>query len=66
MKMEVDLMLNQIDSKFFVKMIGAQRFRNPKNGSQDWIKGFIKNQKIRIKIKIEATKNPCQKPHAHT
>jgi hypothetical protein len=45
MEMELDLVLNQINSKFFVKMIGTKDFRNPKNLSQDWIGGSIQNQK---------------------
>ncbi len=41
--MELNLVLNQIDFKFFVKMIETKGFRNPKNWSQDQIKGSIKN-----------------------
>jgi hypothetical protein len=45
MEMELGLVLNQIDFKFFVKMIGTKDFRNPKNLSQDQSGGSIENQK---------------------
>lgn len=50
--MELNLVLNQIDFKFFVKMIETKGFRNPKNWSQDQIKGSINFFKKRWKIAI--------------
>ncbi len=45
MDMEPNLVLNQIDSKFDVKMIKTEGFRDPKNQSLNRTKGSIKNQK---------------------
>lgn len=52
MEMEPNFVLNQIDLKFFVKMIEIKGFRNPKNWSQDQTKCSIKNKKARWKIAI--------------
>jgi hypothetical protein len=52
MEMEPNLVLNQIDFKFFVKMIETKGFRNPKNWSQDQIEGSIKNKRVRWKIVV--------------
>ncbi len=35
MEMELDLVLNQSNSKLFMQMIGIKDFKNPNNQSQD-------------------------------
>lgn len=45
MEMELDLVLNHANFKFFVKMIRTQGLRNPKNQSQNQTWGSIKNNK---------------------
>ncbi len=54
MKMEPNLVLNQIGFKFFVEMTRTKGFKNSKNWSQDHTKGSIKNKK-RVKTKIEGS-----------
>jgi len=45
MKMELNLVLNQINSKFFMKMIRPQKFKTmKKNQSKGQIESSIKNQ----------------------
>jgi hypothetical protein len=46
MEMEPNLVINQIDFKSFVKMIETKGFRNPKNWSQDQLKGSINKIKL--------------------
>jgi hypothetical protein len=48
MEMELNLVLNQIGFKFFVKMIGVGGFINPYNWSQDRIKGSFNIYKKNI------------------
>ncbi len=53
MKMEPNLVLNQIGFKFFVKMTRTKGFKNSKNWSQDHTKGSIKI-KIKLKPRLKA------------
>jgi hypothetical protein len=52
MEMEPNLVLNQIDFKFFAKMIETKGFKNSKNWSQDQTKGSIQSKIVRWKIAI--------------
>ncbi len=45
MKIEPNLVLNQLGFKLFVTMIKTKGFLNSKNWSQDHTKGSIKNKK---------------------
>jgi hypothetical protein len=45
MDMKADLVLNQTNSKFFVKIIRTKCFKNSKNLSQDQTRESIKNKK---------------------
>jgi hypothetical protein len=51
MKMKLDLVLNYISFKYFMKMTRTKGFRNLKNQSQDWIKGSIENKK-KLKLRL--------------
>jgi hypothetical protein len=56
MEMESNIVLNGIDYKFFVKMIGFKGFKNSKNRSQDQTEGSIKNiKKKRVKTGIKGS-----------
>jgi hypothetical protein len=46
----MEVVLNHIDFKFFVKMIGIESFKNPKNWFQNWIKGSIQKPKKKKKM----------------
>jgi hypothetical protein len=43
--MERDLVLNKTNSKFVLKMIGVENFRNPKNQSQKQSEGQKQKKK---------------------
>jgi hypothetical protein len=43
--MERDLVLNKTNSKFVLKMIGVESFRNPKNQSQEQSEGQKQKKK---------------------
>jgi hypothetical protein len=49
-------LLNHINLNFFVKMIGIESFRNPKNWTWNWIKGSI--QKPKKKERMEPLWHP--------
>jgi hypothetical protein len=50
MDMELDLVLNQIDSKCFLKMIKTKGFKNPKIQSQDQTRVCIKKKKKKLEL----------------
>jgi hypothetical protein len=51
MEIELNLILNSTNFEFFVKMIGIESFKNPKNRSQDRAKIF-QNNNININNKM--------------
>lgn len=51
MEMELDLVLNRISSKLFMKMIGIKGFKNQNNQSQDWTRKSIKTKDQRFLLK---------------
>jgi hypothetical protein len=48
MEMKLDLVLDWTNSKFFLKRIETENFKNSENESQDQTKGSIKNPKNKI------------------
>jgi hypothetical protein len=48
MNIELDLVLNQIGSKCFLKMIKTKGFKNPKIRSQDQTRVSIKKNKKKL------------------
>jgi hypothetical protein len=59
MEMEANQVLNQINFKFFTKMIETKNFKTPKNQAQNQIRGNIKF----IIIKKHSNQNGNQEPN---
>jgi len=51
--MERDLVLNKTNSKFVLKMIGVESFRNPKNQSQEQSEGKKQKEKKKLEPKLK-------------
>jgi hypothetical protein len=54
MEMGLDMVLNWIDLKFFMEMLGMKGFRNSNNQFQNWTRGSNKTKK-KVRMRMEGS-----------